>query len=344
MQLRKWGPTSYAERLPSGRPLKVHRDDLRLVSDGVKDTGGLAQGRVTPNPTPTTPVIPNEDPEATGTEFVTSSPATGEREVKQQASYLASRTKPFNCRAQRKAPLHVPKPLILAAGGEEALTAGSASCEDLITFWKRLPATGRDEAGRVVFLLSRADGEEFGLHRLRPLVEDVFDSHPGLARLRREGGRRHHYVATASYIEPVLAVVAYRVCRGWAGRRAGRVAAAELRRSDLLAAVRRLQEPRHHHHDGDVDVDALPYFGVRQHAVTRRAFLDLRRPGLNHVDRRRLRRYDRGGLPRRVVERVFEVGTSAGGGQGRMTYQEFVWFLLAEVDKQHPAAIEFWFR
>lgn len=28
----------------------------------------------------------------------------------------------------------------------------------------------------------------------------------------------------------------------------------------------------------------------------------------------------------------------------RMSYTEFVWFLLAEEDKQHPTAIEYWFR
>lgn len=27
-----------------------------------------------------------------------------------------------------------------------------------------------------------------------------------------------------------------------------------------------------------------------------------------------------------------------------MSYTEFVWFLLSEEDKQHPTAIEYWFR
>lgn len=31
-------------------------------------------------------------------------------------------------------------------------------------------------------------------------------------------------------------------------------------------------------------------------------------------------------------------------GTPRMSYTDFVWFLLAEEDKNHPTAIEYWFR
>ena len=30
--------------------------------------------------------------------------------------------------------------------------------------------------------------------------------------------------------------------------------------------------------------------------------------------------------------------------EGRMSYTEFVWFLLSEEDKRDPTAIEYWFR
>jgi serine/threonine-protein phosphatase 2A regulatory subunit B'' len=28
----------------------------------------------------------------------------------------------------------------------------------------------------------------------------------------------------------------------------------------------------------------------------------------------------------------------------RMSYPEFIWFLISEEDKRHPTAIEYWFR
>ena len=38
-------------------------------------------------------------------------------------------------------------------------------------------------------------------------------------------------------------------------------------------------------------------------------------------------------------------GSGGSGGSGpRMSYTEFVWFLMSEEDKRHPTAIEYWFR
>jgi serine/threonine-protein phosphatase 2A regulatory subunit B'' len=55
-----------------------------------------------------------------------------------------------------------------------------------------------------------------------------------------------------------------------------------------------------------------------------------------------------------MIERIFS-GCVTRGNKGRhaspvgpngpkMSYTEFVWFLLAEEDKSHPTAIEYWFR
>lgn len=47
-----------------------------------------------------------------------------------------------------------------------------------------------------------------------------------------------------------------------------------------------------------------------------------------------------------MIDRIFSgcVTRGATGPQARMSYTEFVWFLLAEEDKTHPTAIEYWFR
>lgn len=57
-------------------------------------------------------------------------------------------------------------------------------------------------------------------------------------------------------------------------------------------------------------------------------------------------------LSTRMIDRIFsEVvareGTENGKpiqGEKKMSYSEFVWFLLSEEDKNHPTAIEYWFR
>lgn len=47
----------------------------------------------------------------------------------------------------------------------------------------------------------------------------------------------------------------------------------------------------------------------------------------------------------RMIDRVFSGAVTRGSqDQSKMTYSEFVWFLLSEEDKRHPRSIEYWFR
>ena len=48
----------------------------------------------------------------------------------------------------------------------------------------------------------------------------------------------------------------------------------------------------------------------------------------------------------RIIDRIFSGAVTRGSArkQEKMTYMEFVWFLLSEEDKKHPTAIEYWFR
>lgn len=53
-------------------------------------------------------------------------------------------------------------------------------------------------------------------------------------------------------------------------------------------------------------------------------------------------------LSSRMIDRIFSGavtrGSSSKTNPDKMSYTEFVWFLLSEEDKQHPTAIEYWFR
>lgn len=54
-------------------------------------------------------------------------------------------------------------------------------------------------------------------------------------------------------------------------------------------------------------------------------------------------------LSSRMIDRIFSGAVTRGRrgvkkGEERMSYTEFVWFLLSEEDKTHPTAIEYWFR
>lgn len=53
-------------------------------------------------------------------------------------------------------------------------------------------------------------------------------------------------------------------------------------------------------------------------------------------------------LSMRIIDRIFSGCVTRGQKKTphdeRMSYTEFVWFLLSEEDKTHPTAIEYWFR
>lgn len=47
-----------------------------------------------------------------------------------------------------------------------------------------------------------------------------------------------------------------------------------------------------------------------------------------------------------MIDRIFSGAVTRGPkrNDGKMSYSEFVWFLIAEEDKRHPRSIEYWFR
>ena len=47
-----------------------------------------------------------------------------------------------------------------------------------------------------------------------------------------------------------------------------------------------------------------------------------------------------------MIDRIFSgaVTKKSIQNQSKMTYSEFVWFLMSEEDKRHPRSIEYWFR
>lgn len=54
-------------------------------------------------------------------------------------------------------------------------------------------------------------------------------------------------------------------------------------------------------------------------------------------------------LSTRMIDRIFSGAVTRGRkpakkGDERMSYTEFVWFLLSEEDKTHQTAVEYWFR
>lgn len=83
-----------------------------------------------------------------------------------------------------------------------------------------------DNASRFVYILSRGQRMRSYIlpEDLAPLVQDVVDTHPGLAFLK-EATEFH-----SRYVHTVIARIFYSVNRSWSGK----ISISELKKSDLL--------------------------------------------------------------------------------------------------------------
>ncbi|XP_011871932.1 PREDICTED: uncharacterized protein LOC105564278 isoform X3 [Vollenhovia emeryi] len=249
-----------------------------------------------------------------------------------------------NCRASRaqfhtitKAcdlPLYWKIPLFLAAGGEQK---GFVEMNVFLEFWKELTATHHDAASKFINIITRGHRNSILPEDLIPLVQDVVETHPGLTFLK-EATEFH-----SRYVHTVIARIFYCVNRSWSGK----ISIAELRRSNLLAVIAVLE------HEEDIN-QVTAYFSYEHFYVIYCKFWELDRDHDLFIDKTDLTRHNDHALSTRMIERIFSGAVTRGGRaknsnnaqqpEDKMSYTEFVWFLLSEEDKNHSTAIEYWFR
>lgn len=203
-----------------------------------------------------------------------------------------------------------------------------------IDFWREMTSQCHDQASRFVYVLTRGKSNTLAPEDFVPLVQDVVDTHPGLSFLK-EATEFH-----SRYVHTVIARIFYCVNRSWSGR----ISIPELRRSNLLQVIQLLED------EEDIN-QVTQYFSYEHFYVIYCKFWELDRDHDLFIDKHDLARHNDHALSSRMIERVLSGCVTRGNqnrltpdGEPRMSYTEFVWFLLAEEDKTHPTAIEYWFR
>ncbi|XP_049887114.1 serine/threonine-protein phosphatase 2A regulatory subunit B'' subunit delta-like isoform X2 [Pectinophora gossypiella] len=228
-------------------------------------------------------------------------------------------------------PLYWKMPLFLTT--QQSLHA-PVDGHKFIDFWREVTSQCHDQASRFVFVLTRGKSNTLAPEDFVPLVQDVVDTHPGLSFLK-EATEFH-----SRYVHTVIARIFYCVNRSWSGR----ISIPELRRSNLLQVIQLLED------EEDIN-QVTQYFSYEHFYVIYCKFWELDRDHDLFIDKHDLARHNDHALSSRMIERVLSGCVTRGNqnrltsdGEPRMSYTEFVWFLLAEEDKTHPTAIEYWFR
>ncbi|XP_076246690.1 uncharacterized protein LOC143186796 [Calliopsis andreniformis] len=230
-------------------------------------------------------------------------------------------------------PLYWKVPLFLAAGGDQT---GYVEMNAFLDFWKEMSNTHHDAASKFVRITTRGLRNCILPEDLIPLVQDVVDTHPSLTFLK-EATEFH-----SRYVHTVIARIFYCVNRSWSGK----ISVSELRRSNLLSVIAILE------YEDDIN-QVTAYFSYEHFYVIYCKFWELDRDHDLFIDKTDLTKHNDHALSKRMIERIFSGAVTRGGvksgngvpqPQDKMSYTEFVWFLLSEEDKNHPTAIEYWFR
>ncbi|XP_034433015.1 serine/threonine-protein phosphatase 2A regulatory subunit B'' subunit alpha isoform X2 [Hippoglossus hippoglossus] len=224
-------------------------------------------------------------------------------------------------------PLYWKSAMFYGAGGERT---GFVSVHSFIATWRKLLHSCHDDSSRFIYLLAKPGCNYLEQEDFIPLMQDIVDTHPGLTFLKDAPEFHSRYITT------VIQRIFYVVNRSWTGR----INMIELRRSNFLQTLALLEE------EDDIN-QITDYFSYEHFYVIYCKFWELDVDHDLYIDPKDLSRYNDHASSSRIIERLFSGAVTRGNAvqrEGRMSYAEFVWFLISEEDKKNPTSIEYWFR
>ncbi|XP_026522652.1 serine/threonine-protein phosphatase 2A regulatory subunit B'' subunit beta isoform X1 [Notechis scutatus] len=224
-------------------------------------------------------------------------------------------------------PLYWKGPLFYCAGGERT---GFVSVHKFVAMWRKILQTCHDAAAKFVHLLKSPGYNYLVQEDFIPFLQDVVNSHPSLVFLKEASEFHSRYITT------VIQRIFYTVNRSWSGR----ITCNELRKSNFLQNVALLED--------EVDINQLTeYFSYEHFYVIYCKFWELDTDHDLYIDQKDLARHNDHAISNRMIERIFSGAVTRGKKaqrEGKISYADFVWFLISEEDKRTATSIEYWFR
>lgn len=202
------------------------------------------------------------------------------------------------------------------------------SCDQFLVCWREMIATAYDNPARFVHLLTLGQRNYLLPDDFVPMVQSIIHDHPGLEFLRAAPDFHMRYIQT------VIARIYFNLNKSWTGK----ISLTELRQSNLLAVLQVLSQ------EDDIN-QVTDYFSYEHFYVIYCKFWTLDQDHDLLISKEDLARHNDAAISSRIIDRIF-MGIVSKQIQktGKMSYSDFVWFLIAEEDKKHPRSIEYWFR
>ncbi|XP_067949382.1 serine/threonine-protein phosphatase 2A regulatory subunit B'' subunit beta-like isoform X2 [Watersipora subatra] len=216
---------------------------------------------------------------------------------------------------------------VLLHNATAAHSGNGFSVHSFINLWQGITSACHDDASRFMKLLAKHCKNWLEPEDFVPLIQDVVDTHPGLQFL--QDAVDFH----SRYIHCVISRIFYTVNTSWSGR----ITISDLRRSNLLQILVLLEE------ESDIN-QITDYFSYEHFYVIYCKFWELDKDHDLFIDKDDLARHNDHALSSRIIDRIFSGAVTRSKQGGKMSYTEFVVFLLSEEDKKTDKSIEYWFR
>ncbi|XP_075502719.1 putative serine/threonine protein phosphatase 2A regulatory subunit B''delta [Primulina tabacum] len=206
---------------------------------------------------------------------------------------------------------------------------GIVTRDAFVDYWINGNMLTNETATQIFTILKQPDLKYLTQGDFKPLLRELLATHPGLEFLQSTPEFQERYAETVIYR------IFYYVNRSGNGHLTLR----ELRRSNLVAAMQ--------HADEEEDINkVLRYFSYEHFYVIYCKFWELDTDHDFLIDKENLIRYGNHALTYRIVDRIFSQVPRKFTSkiEGKMGYEDFVYFILSEEDKSSEPSLEYWFK
>ncbi|XP_015887882.3 serine/threonine protein phosphatase 2A regulatory subunit B''alpha isoform X1 [Ziziphus jujuba] len=211
----------------------------------------------------------------------------------------------------------------------DVIGTGIVTRDQFIDYWIKSNMLTMDLATQIYTILKQPGHEYLTQDDFRPVLDELLSTHPGLVFLQGTPEFQERYAETVIYR------IFYYINRSGNGRLTLR----ELKHGNLIAAMQLVDE------EEDIN-KVLRYFSYEHFYVMYCKFWELDTDHDFLIDKENLSRYGNHALTYRIVDRIFSQVPRkfTSRVEGKMGYEDFVYFLLAEEDKSAEPSLEYWFK
>ncbi|KAK1309043.1 hypothetical protein QJS10_CPA09g02032 [Acorus calamus] len=206
---------------------------------------------------------------------------------------------------------------------------GIITRDQFVDYWINGNMMSMDIASQIFKILKQPDRKYLTQDDFKPVLRELLATHPGLEFLQSTPEFQDRYAETVIYR------IFYYVNRSGNGHLTLR----ELKRGNLIAALQ--------HADEEEDINkVLRYFSYEHFYVIYCKFWELDTDHDFLIDKENLIRYGNHALTYRIVDRIFSQipRKFTSKVEGKMGYEDFVYFMLSEEDKSSEPSLEYWFK